>query len=603
MSVCHRLGTILAILILALAGCGGPQSPTPQERSTGPVLNWETLDNFDFNVVEADPGLTIPAKHLYEWIYFSRVESAGGWVEDSVIEYFRDSVLIDTLVGLTAPEFDLATLWHRHRDYLRRTNAALRQTFWDKNVSSLISIDSQQVVDFYNEHPENFTLPEQVNVYHILSSYLGFRQGSDSALVRDYGRKELRTFCKEYIYRLHQLLMYGEAFENIAFNYSHDVLSRKKGGHLGWTVREKYIDPFDSVAFSLKDGEFSKPYQDADGWHILYRTDYNPGGPQSLDTGWVYTRALQSVFDAEAGRRAAKILDSLQVDTKIEENARILTDTIIYSFPDSIWAAVINKTDTIDVLKLKEMEGNFRRGYKVGNSTPEMRHNMIKQAALQVRVLQAARAEGLDTIPDFRELRQRVWNETVKSYVISDIYSFSSWEPTDSVVTTYYDTHFDDYNPKNHIKARRLIVKDFELANFLREQIKQGLDLEYLANYYGKEEGYDVDFEDLGIVKIGDVDSAMYHALQATHAQHATRVVETKRGYQIGKVLDRDYARPLEMVRNEIKSILAKQHRRERWASIRDEMFLKHNVKFPGVLPPFELPRLSERNNPRTLAK
>jgi len=603
MSVCHRLGTILAILVLGLVGCGGPQSSTSPERVAGPVLNWETLDSFDFNVVEAEPGLTIPAKHLYEWIYFSRVASPGGWVEDSVIEFFRDSALIDTLVGLTASEFDLTTLWHRHRDYRRRTDAVLRQAFWDKNVSSLISIDSQQVVDFYNEHPENFSLPEQVNVYHILSSFLGFRQGPDSALVSDYTREDLRALCKEYIFRLHQLLMYGEAFENVAFNYSHDVLSRQKGGHLGWSVKEKYIDPFDSVAFSLKDEEFSEPYQDADGWHILYRTEYNPGGPQSLDTGWVYARAQQSVFDAEAGRMAADILDSLQADIRIEENARILTDTIIYNFPDSVWAAVVNEIDTIDMLELKGLEDNFRRGYQVGNSTPEMRRNMIRQAALPVRVLQAAKAEGLDTLPDLRELRQRVWCETVKAYVISDIYAYQAWETTDSAMTAYYDAHFDDFNPKEHIKAQRLIVKDLELANFLREQINLGLDLEYLAEYYGEGEGYDVDFEDLGIVKAGDIDSAMYLALQTTHALRTTRVIETKRGYQIGKVLKRDYARPLEMVRSEIKSILAKQHRWERWADIRDELYQKHQVRFPGVLPPFELPRLSERNNPRTLPK
>ncbi len=603
MSVIHRIFTVLSILVIALAGCGGPQSSSPEEQPTGPLVNWETIDSCDFNVAEADFDLAIPAKHLYEWIYFSRVASAGGWVEDSTLEYFRDSVLIDTLVGLTSLDFDLTSLWHRHREYLRQNNAVLRQAFWDKHVSSLVVIDSQAVVDFYSENPDNFTLPEQANMYHILSSYLGFLQGPDSALLRGYDREDLVNFGREYIHRLHQLLMYGEAFENVAFNFSHDVLSREKGGHLGWTVKEKYIDPFDSVAFSLEDGEFSEPYRDADGWHILYRTGYNPGGTQPLDTGWVYARAQQSVFDAEAGRLAAGVLDSLQSDTRIVENPRILTDTIIYNFPDSAWAAIVNETDTIDVLELKGYEDSFRRGYGVGNTTPEMRSSMIKQASMPVRVQIAARADGMDTLPVHREMRLRTWREAAKAHVISDLYAFDEWEPTDSAIAAYYEAHFDEYNPEEHIVAQQLIAGELELANFLKGQINLGLDLAYLARYYGDDEGYDVKFEDLGTVSLDKVDSAMYYALQTTHANRTTRVVETERGFQVAKVFERDYARPLEMVKSEVKSILKNQQRWERWASLRDDLFRKHNVRYPGVLPRFELPRLSARNHPRTLPK
>ena len=603
MSVNHRFGILAALLFVALTGCGGPQSSTPSEKATGPALTWETLDSFDFNVVEAEPGLIIPAKHLYEMLYFSRAASAGGWVEDSTIEFFRDSILIDTLVGLTSAEFNLPSQWHLYQDCRRRTNSVLRQAFWDKNVSSLVTIDSQKVVDFYEEHPENFTLPEQANIYHILVSFLGFLQGSDSALYRGWDRQDLRDFCPEYVARLHQLLMSGEAFENVAFNYSHDVLSRNKGGQLGWTVREKYIDPFDSVAFSLANGEFSEPYEDSDGWHILYRTEYSPGGTQPLSTDWVYVRAQQSVFDAEAGRLAAGIMEGLHADTRIEENPRILTDTIIYDFPDSTWAAVVNETDTIYILELKAYEDNYRRGYQVGNTTPEMRSNMIKQAAVPVRVLLAARAEGLDTLPDQRELELRTWCEASKSFVISEIYNREEWNPSDSLLEAYYEENFDDYNPRNHIKAQLLIADQLELANFLRDQINLGLDLEYLARYYGTEEGYDVSFEDLGLVTEGQIDSAMYHALEATHAMGATRVVQTKRGYLVGKVLERDYIRPLPMVRSEIKSILGEKRRWKRWAEIRDDLFQKHQVRLPGVLPRFELPRLSDRNHPRTLPK
>jgi len=599
-----RIFVLIGILSIFLANCGGPPPPVPASSiGVPPPLSWETLDDYDFNVAEADSGLQIPARHLYEWMYFSRVASAGGPVGDSIIQFFRDSVLVDTLFGLTTKDFDLSAHWYHFREYRDRTNAALRQAFWNREVSDKITIDSQTVVDYYTNHPEAFSLPEQVNVYHILSSPLGFLQGPDSALVDHYTREDLTAFSEEFIYRLYQLLCYGEAFENVAFNYSHDVLSRENGGKLGWTTRARYVDPFDSVAFSLEDGQFSKPYRDSDGWHILYREAYNPGGVQSLDTAWVYVKALQAVFDIEAGQVASRILDSLHRDTDFIINELVLSDTVIYLIDDTVWAAVVNMTDTIDVLRLKGLEEGFRRGYGVSNTNAEMRRNMITQAAQSIRVVQAARALGLDTLPDQKAIRSRVWHETVKALRLTEMYSRTEWEPSDSAIERYYEEHHADYNPENHIKARQLIVQDIELANFLREQIDLGLDLEYLADYYGGEEGYDVKFEDLGIVKRGEIDSILYYALENTHAYRTTRVIATDQGYHVAKVLQRDYRRPLEMVRGEIRSLLVEEYRWQRWADRRDQLFRQHHVRFPGTLPPFELPSLSERNHPRTLPK
>jgi hypothetical protein len=127
--------------------------------------------------------------------------------------------------------------------------------------------------------------------------------------------------------------------------------------------------------------------------------------------------------------------------------------------------------------------------------------------------------------------------------------------------------------------------------------------LEYLAEYYGNEEGYDIKFEDLGLVKRNDVDKALYLALENTHRHQLSLVTQTDQGYHVAKILDRRYQQPLEMVRSEIMARLIERHRRQGWTAIRDELFRQHNVRFPGVLPPFELPRLSDRNHPRTLPK
>jgi hypothetical protein len=578
---------------LILATCAGP-----------PKVQWETLDRYNFNVVEGSPDFRIPAKHLYEWIYFSRVASAGGKVSDSVIREFRDSVTVDTLMGLSVDRYDLRSRWYQYREYLYRTNSALRQVFWEEQVGAKIAIDSQEVIDYYKEHPEEFSYPEQVDVYHILSSPLGFRQGPDSALVDRWNRDQLDEFAREYAYRLHRLLLYGEIFENMARDYSHDVKSRDKGGHLGWVRRGVYIDPFDSVVFSLKDGEFSEPYADINGMHILYRARYNPGGPLPLDSASVYTQARNAVFNVKGSAEAIRVMDSLHSVSTISINNVILSDTGLYDIDDSVWAAVVNGTDTIDALALKGFEEDYRRTYGVASTTPDIRRIMVAHAAGPVMVEQAARKLHLDTLPRQVAVERQVWRETCKALMISRLYSAADWAPTDSAIEHYYQDNFDAYNPDLHFKAEQLIVPDRELAEFLREQTGSGFTLKYLAEYYGpKGEGYDVKYEDLGVVTQGSVDPALYDAMKRTHVYRFTKAIKTSRGYHIAKIIDRNYPRPLDVVRGEIRNILIDEHRQQVRQEYRDSIYQAFDVKFPGTLPSFELPRLSKRNHHRTLPK
>lgn len=227
---------------------------------------------------------------------------------------------------------------------------------------------------------------------------------------------------------------------------------------------------------------------------------------------------------------------------------------------------------------------------------------MIAVAVGPIRIQQAAIAKGYDTLPVLVAARDNIWRETVKSIRLSHIYGREPWDVPDSLIEQYYKDHWDEFNPEEHFKVEQLLVPDVELAHFLKEQSNQGFDFKYLTNYY-KEEGYDVKYEDLGIVDKSKIDPALYTALLATHAPRTTKVVETKRGFHIARVLDRSYQRPLQMAKSEIRATLVEQHRWRVWAGRRDQVFEENGVTFPQDLPEFILPRLSERNQPRTFSK
>ncbi|MCH2023052.1 MAG: peptidylprolyl isomerase [Saprospiraceae bacterium] len=78
--------------------------------------------------------------------------------------------------------------------------------------------------------------------------------------------------AKVMIDSLHEALIAGAKFEQIATMFSQDNATKNRGGQLGWVGINKYSVDFENAIFGLKvDGNFSKPVKSDAGWHILKR--------------------------------------------------------------------------------------------------------------------------------------------------------------------------------------------------------------------------------------------------------------------------------------------------------------------------------------------
>ena len=61
----------------------------------------------------------------------------------------------------------------------------------------------------------------------------------------------------------------GEAFSDLARQYSDDIGSAAEGGELGWTNPGQMVPEFEAAMASAKEGEVTDPFRSEFGWHIL----------------------------------------------------------------------------------------------------------------------------------------------------------------------------------------------------------------------------------------------------------------------------------------------------------------------------------------------
>ena len=118
-----------------------------------------------------------------------------------------------------------------------------------------LTADDNELQDFYNEHAEEYRLPEQVTAQHILFK----TEGKTPEQVEAIRKKatEVLTRAKN-----------GEDFAKLAKEFSEDT-SASRGGDLGTFQRGAMVAPFEQAAFNLGPGAISDLVTTQFGFHII----------------------------------------------------------------------------------------------------------------------------------------------------------------------------------------------------------------------------------------------------------------------------------------------------------------------------------------------
>jgi len=139
-----------------------------------------------------------------------------------------------------------------------------------------VQITNDDLRNYYSDHRDEYRVPEQVKVSHILIKTP--LPGPDGK-VDEKGVAEAQRRAEDLLKQLKA----GAKLEDLAKKYSEDPGSAKQGGSLGWIGRGQTVPEFEKVAFSLPKGQISGLVKSSYGFHIIRVDDKQEAHVKTLD--------------------------------------------------------------------------------------------------------------------------------------------------------------------------------------------------------------------------------------------------------------------------------------------------------------------------------
>lgn len=127
-----------------------------------------------------------------------------------------------------------------------------------KRVNDKISVLEEDIKKYYDEHSEDFMMPERWRASHILVS------------------------TAEEAEEVKEKLAQGVPFDEFADEISKDSASKGKGGDVGYFSKGQFIPEFEEACFALEVGETSDVIKTQFGYHVIKLTEKKSPEVQEL---------------------------------------------------------------------------------------------------------------------------------------------------------------------------------------------------------------------------------------------------------------------------------------------------------------------------------
>jgi len=178
--------------------------------------------------------------------------------------------------------------WEDYKTTLR--NSLLQKEVVKREVGSHLEVTSDEVKQYYEAHPQEFTLPERVVLSEISLSTEG-KSPEDFAAVR------------AKVEGLRSSVLNGDDFHQVAALYS-------QGGNLGTFKKGELAPQIEAIVFPMSKGQITDVIQTRTGFEILKVEDHLPAEVQPLDK--VETQIQNTLYGQKMQPRMRQYLAELR---------------------------------------------------------------------------------------------------------------------------------------------------------------------------------------------------------------------------------------------------------------------------------------------------
>ncbi|MGB3341988.1 MAG: peptidyl-prolyl cis-trans isomerase [bacterium] len=219
-----------------------------------------------------------------------------GRVDISIVEEF-EKLLNTMIVDELKLEYGERNKYFLRDGYINKMITAITQAcesaLYGKIVVEPVTVDSQEIVDSYNEHKKELLVSEMVDCQEVVVE--------NKSLAEDLRKIILAT---------------PELFDSLAREHS-IANTAKRGGMTGKISRRVRKPIFESVVFKLSDGDMSKVFKNDDGNYTFVKViEYTPEHYRTLEELW---SGIETNLRREKQMELAnKFIERIRAEAEIE---------------------------------------------------------------------------------------------------------------------------------------------------------------------------------------------------------------------------------------------------------------------------------------------
>ena len=472
---------------------------------------------------------------------------------DSLIDSKLIDIRIDSVAGTLENDRDFLS---KREDYLSRIVFKL---MFDGEITPRAVVDSAEIQQYYKDHPDLYTNPEQIKAAHILVRLpIPDTTGIKSEKRIEAIKKKNDDETKARAEAICRLARQGDDWDSLVVKYSQDQMNNGKGGDLGYFPRGRMVPAFDSAAFSADIGQIVGPIKTIYGYHIIKIEDRKPAVPMELNDD--VRNDIKTKLQGEKQKQLAdQFMDSLKAEAKYVYNDEALAKEDSLVDPGT-WILIVNDIDTVFEKKVQESFPKYRRFKQLTKWTIQDKKDMLKDISITYLLEAAGKVLGYYNDPKvLQESHDQTYKEAelrVK-HLMRDL----EYQPTEDEIEQYYNDHFDElYKEKKPLHVQHIIFADSATALAVRDSILAGADFKDMAlRYYpGEPEIREVAY-DLGYISDEELGKRFYDYANSLQDGEVSLPFKTEWGYHLIKLVNRREDKKLSQVKPGIRKALIDQ--------------------------------------------